>query len=186
MFAVLGNHDLAIARDPQTRRSDLRELRPARLLRDEGALVELRGRSIWIAGTYPQLIVRGAVKVDPNALSRDADFRILLSHFPRVLDRLEPDRFELVLAGHMHDGQITIPYPGGKLRLAHPTARYANGIYQTDAAAEPAVLRLTHVALQQMAYHSRGRAAQACQPAQRCQFRDGCEGAVAAKELIAA
>jgi predicted MPP superfamily phosphohydrolase len=50
-FAVLGNHDLAIARDPMARKSNLQELRPARLLRDEGELVELRGRRVWIAGT---------------------------------------------------------------------------------------------------------------------------------------
>jgi predicted MPP superfamily phosphohydrolase len=34
----------------------------------------------------------------------------------------------------MHDGQITLPYPGGKVRLAHPTARYANGVYRSRAA----------------------------------------------------
>jgi predicted MPP superfamily phosphohydrolase len=129
-FAVLGNHDYAIARDPQARASNLRELAPARLLLDEGELLELRGHSVWIAGSDPR---RGS-KTDPNALSRDAELRILLNHYPRVFDRLEPGRFELVLAGHMHDGQITVPYPGGKLRLAHPTARYVNGIYHNDAA----------------------------------------------------
>jgi predicted MPP superfamily phosphohydrolase len=134
VFAVLGNHDVAVSRDPRARASDLRDLEPAVLLRDEGALVEVRGRSIWIAGVHPRLIVRGAPRVDPNTLSHDADLRILLSHFPRVLDRLEPGRFELVLAGHMHDGQIAIPYPGGKLRLAHPTARYSHGVYRTEAA----------------------------------------------------
>jgi predicted MPP superfamily phosphohydrolase len=132
-FAVLGNHDIAISRDPQARASDLRELGRVRLLRDEGDLIQIRGRSVWIAGTHPQLIVRRRAKTDPNALSRDADFRILLCHFPRVLDQLEPRRFDLVLSGHMHDGQITVPYPGGKLRLAHPTARYASGIYRTPA-----------------------------------------------------
>ncbi len=130
-FAVLGNHDLAIARDPMARKSDVQELRPARLLKDEGELIELRGRQVWIAGTDPRAVFRRKEKTDPNALSHDADFRILLSHFPRVLDRLEPGSFELVLAGHMHDGQITIPYPGGKVRLAHPTARYATGVYRS-------------------------------------------------------
>jgi uncharacterized protein len=132
-FAVLGNHDVAISRDPQARASDLRELGRVRLLRDEGRLLDLRGRSVWIAGAHPRLIVRGRLRLDPNALSRDADFRILLCHFPRVLDQLEPGRFELVLSGHMHDGQITVPYPGGRLRLAHPSARYASGVYGSPA-----------------------------------------------------
>jgi predicted MPP superfamily phosphohydrolase len=30
----------------------------------------------------------------------------------------------------MHDGQICLPYPGGKLRLAHLHARYTHGIYR--------------------------------------------------------
>lgn len=132
--AVLGNHDLAISRDPQARRSDLRELDPAVLLRDEGTMLELRGRRVWIAGLHPRLIVPRLAKVDPNSLTADADLRLLLCHFPRVLDWLEPGRFELVLAGHMHDGQICVPYPGGKLRLAHPFARYTRGVYRTAAA----------------------------------------------------
>jgi predicted MPP superfamily phosphohydrolase len=133
-FAVLGNHDLAISRDPQARRSDLRELEPATLLRDEGRLVELRGRNVWIAGAEPLLILRGRSRLDPNELAREADFSILLCHYPRVLDQLEPGRFELVLSGHMHDGQITLPYPGGKVLLAHPTAPYSSGLYRNAAA----------------------------------------------------
>jgi len=126
-LAVLGNHDYAIARDPFARASNLTDLEPGRLLRNEGELIELRGCSVWVAGALPKLI-------DPNALSRDADFRILLCHYPRVFDRLEPGGFELVLAGHMHDGQITVPYPGGKVRLAHPTARFTRGVYRNEAA----------------------------------------------------
>jgi predicted MPP superfamily phosphohydrolase len=132
-FAVLGNHDVAIARDPQARASNLRELEPAILLRDEGVLLELRGKRVWIAGTHPRLILRGETKLDPNTLARDADLRILLCHYPRVFDRIEPGNFDLVLAGHMHDGQITVPYPGGKLRLAHPGARYQRGVYRSPA-----------------------------------------------------
>jgi hypothetical protein len=129
VFAVLGNHDYAVARDPMARASGLRELDPARLLLDEGELLELRGRSVWIAGRDPKPSLH---RRDPNSLSRDADLRILLNHYPRTFDWLEPDRFDLVLAGHMHDGQITIPYPGGKVRLAHPTARYASGVYRRE------------------------------------------------------
>lgn len=131
--AVLGNHDVAISRDPQARASNLRELEPAILLSDGGVLLELRGKSVWIAGTHPRLIVRGETKLDPNTLARDADLRILLCHYPRVFDRLEPGNFDLVLTGHMHDGQIAVPYPGGKLRLAHRGARYQRGVYRGAA-----------------------------------------------------
>jgi uncharacterized protein len=129
--AVLGNHDLAISRDPQARRSDVRELEPATLLRDAGVELELHGKRVWIAGVDPRMIVRGLLRTDPNALSREADFRILLCHYPRVVDLLEPGTFDLVLAGHMHDGQIALPFPGGKLRFAHLSARFQRGVYRT-------------------------------------------------------
>jgi hypothetical protein len=133
-LAILGNHDVAISRDPQAVRSDIADLAPATLLRDEGTMLELRGRSVWVAGVHPRMIVHSRAKTDPNALSTSgADFRILLCHYPRVFDGLEPGRFELVLAGHMHDGQIALPYPGGKLRFAHLTARYPRGVFRGPA-----------------------------------------------------
>jgi predicted MPP superfamily phosphohydrolase len=136
-FAVLGNHDIALSRDPQARASNLRELEPVAMLRDEGRLVELRGRRVWIAGADPRLAVRGRPRRDPNRLAAApgaAAFSVLLCHYPRVLDWLEPGRFDLVLAGHMHDGQIALPYPGGKLRFAHLRARYTSGVYRSPAA----------------------------------------------------
>ena len=95
--------------------------------------VEVRGRRVQIAGvdprTYMRLEARPWELVDP-----DADLRILLCHFPRVVDFLPAGAFDLVLAGHMHDGQISLPYPGGKLRLAHPRAPYNHGVYRRPAA----------------------------------------------------
>jgi predicted MPP superfamily phosphohydrolase len=132
-LAILGNHDIAVARDPFARPSNVRDLEPATLLFDEGRLLELRGRSVWVAGMHPRVTSQRRPKIDPNSLSRDADLRILLSHYPRMFDRLEPGRFDLVLSGHMHDGQITLPYPGGKLRFAHLSARYGSGIYRSTA-----------------------------------------------------
>lgn len=137
-FAVLGNHDVAISRDPQAKASNLSELEPATLLRNEGRMVELHGRRIWIAGVDPFLVLRGKPRLDPNELAPPpearADLSILLCHYPEVLDLLEPGRFDLILAGHLHGGQICIPYPGGKILLAHPTAPYRSGIYRTAAA----------------------------------------------------
>ena len=64
-----------------------------------------------------------------------ADLRILLCHFPSVLDFLPPGSFDLVLAGHLHDGQISFPLGRDrKYRFAHPNTRYTVGLYQRSGA----------------------------------------------------
>jgi predicted MPP superfamily phosphohydrolase len=128
-FAILGNHDFAISRDPFSEATGVSELAPATLLSDEGTTITLRGRQAYIAGSDPRARWSRRRK-RPAELVADADLRILLCHYPQAVDGLPVGAFDLVLAGHMHDGQICVPYPGGKLRLAHPRARYTSGLYR--------------------------------------------------------
>ncbi len=129
-FAILGNHDLALGRDPFSEPFEPKDLAPAVLLSDSSQVVELRGRRVQVAGLDPRSGWLGPA--DPGALvDPEADFRILLAHMPRVFDQLRPGWFHLVLAGHMHGGQINVPYGRGKLRLAHRSARYTEGVYRT-------------------------------------------------------
>jgi predicted MPP superfamily phosphohydrolase len=128
-YAVFGNHDYAITKDPFAQRVELSELRPARLLADEAETLELRGRTVQIVGVDPRSYRAGRAR--PERLADPAaDLRILVCHFPQVIDRLEPGVFDLVLAGHLHAGQISIPYPGGRLRLAHVRWTYVEGLYE--------------------------------------------------------
>jgi uncharacterized protein len=128
-FAVLGNHDYAITKDPFAQRIDVRELTPARLLADDAVTLELRGRRVQVVGVDPRSYRAGRARPERFA-DPDADLRILLCHFPQVIDRLEPGVFDLVLAGHLHAGQITLPYPGGRVRLAHVRWTYVEGLYE--------------------------------------------------------
>ena len=90
-----------------------------------GCRVQIVGVDPW---TYMRLDARPWELADP-----DADLRILLCHFPRVVDSLPGGAFDLVLSGHMHDGQICLPHPRGKVRLAHPRAPYNRGVYRVAA-----------------------------------------------------
>jgi uncharacterized protein len=118
-YAVLGNHDVAVTRDPFSRAAELDGL-PATVLHGTSRLIRLRGRSVQLAGTEPY------VNAAAPAPEGEADFRILLSHYPR----LRTPGYGLVLAGHMHAGQIVLPYPRGRIRLAHLRASLAQGVYR--------------------------------------------------------
>ena len=128
-YAILGNHDITLSRDPFSRGIRLSELGPATLLSDSAVTLELRGRPVLVAGADPAS--RGR---EPD-LSGEADLRVLLVHFPDSFDRIPDGRYDLVLSGHMHDGQICLPFPGGKLRLAHLVARYPAGLYRRGSTA---------------------------------------------------
>lgn len=131
-YVVLGNHDVAVTRDPFSRAAELRDLEQAVLLRDELATVECRGRTIALVGVDPVSFRRRAAQPHTR-LEPGADLRILLCHFPSIVRSLPAVSFDLILAGHLHDGQITIPLPGGRLTLAHPAAQFVSGLYRTAA-----------------------------------------------------
>lgn len=128
-YAVLGNHDFGDARDPLAAPSRLDDLSPAHLLRDDSVELELRGRRVQLVGIDPVSYRSGGADAEGRA-DLDADLRILLCHYPYVFDRVRPGVYDLVLAGHLHDGQIAIPYGRGKVRLAHANWRYTKGIYR--------------------------------------------------------
>lgn len=76
-----------------------------------------------------------------GASSHDAGFiakgdgkgkRLLLTHYPAFADLLKGRRFDLILAGHTHGGQIRIPFWGAPF-LPWGTGRYEMGLYRTPA-----------------------------------------------------
>jgi hypothetical protein len=131
-LVVLGNHDLASSRDPFSQRVDPEELAAIEgvtLLTDESIDVSLRGRSVQVVGVDPRTYAAREARPDTLIDQSIGDLKILLCHFPGIAKRI-PNVFHLILAGHLHAGQIVVPFPGRKLRLAHLRARDVEGIYR--------------------------------------------------------
>ena len=131
-FVVLGNHDVAVTRDPFSRKAELDDLQDAVLLRDAAATCELRGRRVSVVGVDP--VTFRARQARPEELvDQAAGLRILLCHFPDVHARLPEGAFQLTLAGHLHAGQIVLPLPGRRVTLAHPRATQVQGVFRSRA-----------------------------------------------------
>jgi uncharacterized protein len=133
-YVVLGNHDVEHSRDPFSRAAGLTDLAPAHLLVDESATVDVRGKRVQIVGVDPRAYQQRRSK-PWELVDETADLRILLCHFPYVVGSLPPGAFDLVLAGHMHDGQISLPLGRTRrYRFAHRNTRYVAGLYERRAA----------------------------------------------------
>lgn len=122
--AVLGNHDhyqynffhlfSPLFDFIDKKGSDVAALRKVlrnngvRLLTDEKVLLRLKGNRIWLAGADYLAFKRKKIP-SFHFTERDKSFKILLSHYPDVvrLKGKEWERFDLVLSGHTHGGQVT-------------------------------------------------------------------------------
>jgi predicted MPP superfamily phosphohydrolase len=132
VFAVLGNHDVGESRDPFIEAdADHGEVERAgaALLVDESRSFSVGGARVQIVGVDPRRY-QGRRAQPADLAEPEADLRILLCHFPEVVDRVPEGVFGLVVAGHMHGGQICLPWPGGRVRLEHLRARYWEGLHR--------------------------------------------------------
>lgn len=65
-----------------------------------------------------------------NSFDKDGPiYKILIMHEPDYIDKLENNKFDLVLAGHTHGGQIRAPFYGS-IVLPPDGKKYSDGHYQ--------------------------------------------------------
>jgi predicted MPP superfamily phosphohydrolase len=103
VFGILGNHDDGIAVPRVLRRAGVAVLDDARTrLTVRGEIVDLIGIDYWTRRLE-----------DVRRVGRGhAPFSILLAHDPRRLHEAAALRLPLVLSGHTHGGQISMPVLG--------------------------------------------------------------------------
>jgi len=109
-YAVLGNHDSRGRREGELGRRLARQ--GVRVLHDARAVVQLGDARLQLVGLADIEEGRGADLDSACAELVDADPALLLCHHPAVVQRLPPGRFELVLCGHTHGGQLRAPWSG--------------------------------------------------------------------------
>ena len=126
VYGVLGNHD-------SIRMAPSMEAMGICMLFNECEPIVRDGQRIFLAGVDDPHFYR-ADDIEKAALQIPSDaFSILLAHTPEVYDRAMSARFDLMLCGHTHGGQLCLP--GGipiKLEAAVPRSMGA-GPWRHDA-----------------------------------------------------
>jgi predicted MPP superfamily phosphohydrolase len=126
VWAVLGNHDHYT--DPELtswalERNRINMLNNAntRLRRGSDSL-QLSGIDDWSwAGNDWSRALHGIDERFPT---------VLLSHQPIVLDLPEAEKVSLILSGHTHGGQISLPFLGAPARFLTKDLKYAQGLFR--------------------------------------------------------
>jgi predicted MPP superfamily phosphohydrolase len=121
MFGIPGNHDYWCGADFGVIDKAFRAT-GGRWLLDEP--VTLAGNDLTIIGDT----CTHAPKAVPNPKTKN----ILLIHYPEWADKLGAGRFDVILAGHSHGGQVRIPF-FGPLLVPFGVGRYDLGLFQTAA-----------------------------------------------------
>ena len=127
VWAVLGNHDHYT--DPELtvralKRHHINVLENANtLIRRGNDSLQLAGVGDWTwAGSDWQRSLYGIDKRRPV---------VMLSHQPVVIDLVETAGISLILSGHTHGGQVSLPIMGPPLRFGRDF-RYVRGLYRKN------------------------------------------------------
>ena len=91
----------------------------------------LPARNIVLPKHDLEIVGMGVTGFDTRS-SGQASRRLLLMHYPVMPDRLGELRFDLILAGHSHGGQVRLPFFGA-LILPPAVGSYDFGYYDTPA-----------------------------------------------------
>ena len=120
--AVIGNHEYALL--DQYNYEDLMAAGGFTVLVDDWLdITELNVRLLGLDDVY-----RGNPDTTLADEALDGTYNILITHEPDIVDKMASDQVQLVLAGHTHGGQISLPYLTEKILPANGK-KYVKGLF---------------------------------------------------------
>jgi len=126
VWAVLGNHDHYTDHELTTRSLERNHIP---VLNNANTTLRRGSDSLQLAGIDDWSWAQGDWDRAFHALDRKRP-TVLLSHQPSVLDLPETQHVSLILSGHTHGGQVTLPFIGAPARLATKDLKYAHGLFR--------------------------------------------------------
>ena len=121
VYFVLGNHDARVGE--ATVRAAL----------EEAGMVSLGGRTVDLSIDGRTILLAGDERpwFDGPTLDGDesAALKLLLAHTPDRYGWARENRFDVMLAGHTHGGQVQLPLLGPILSPSFHGTRYASGVF---------------------------------------------------------
>jgi len=127
IWAVIGNSDRSAGAvelvQAQLRSAHVRYLVNANTQIESG---------LWLVGVddpsdYASADVGAALEGVPSGAPT-----ILLAHSPDIADQLNGARFDFMLAGHTHGGQVNLPFFSGAWLHDGPSSEYVSGLYSAS------------------------------------------------------
>lgn len=127
VYAVSGNTD-----PPEVMAAVFDSLENIRVLDNEVASISLPGGILYLVGVS----INGDINIDRDMLTSlvaeypaDAYF-ILLYHMPDLIETASAIEIPLYLTGHIHGGQVRLPFYGAIITLSDYGKQYEMGRYQ--------------------------------------------------------
>jgi len=99
----------------------------ARELNGEAVQVKVSGTPVWVAGVAiesEQKIAGALAAMPPEAL------QVFLYHYPDKIMEVAQYPVDLYCAGHIHGGQVALPFYGALLTLSKYGKRFEAGLYR--------------------------------------------------------